>query len=216
MCSGGCDVAVVPRRCQSVARERGRVAGVNDVMHEPRMVGVSLPQRIEHRKRLALLGEAGVVRRRGGEQRERVERPCVGIVGIAPVERAHGRRIGVDPRLVIERARCIEAAERGDVRALARALRRRRRRLLQLGPAAGHRALVGPVPYLVKDAHRRAPVCDGTLGVGLGNGLELPLRLVVPKIVQQCDGPVERRLHRRASRRPRMTPFRDAPRGLRR
>jgi len=77
------DLTVAAGGRQSTGRERRRVAGVNDVVHDPRMVGMILEQGGQHRHGSVFLRQAGVIRRLGRQQRQGVERGRIEVVGVA-------------------------------------------------------------------------------------------------------------------------------------
>ena len=159
------------------------------------MVGIFLEQRRQNRHRFVFRLLAGIVGRRRGQQRQRIKRARVNIVGILPVKLAHGIGVRLRALLKFPLAGTVEIAERRNVGAFPGRPRRRRLRLLNLLPTLSFRAFVRPAPYLVEVTHRLAPVRHRAPSVGFRDLLELPLRFLVPEVVQQRHAAIERRLH---------------------
>ena len=167
---------------------------MNDVVNDSRMIGIFHEQWIEHRHGLLILRHAGIIGRLRREQRERVERARIGVEGKVGVQFGHRGGITFDAGPIVALIGLIKTAQRRDVLALAQGLCRVRPRGLHLSPAVCDRGCVGPIPNLVEQAHRDTPVRHGAARVRLRNFFELPLRLLVPKIVQQRDAAGEARL----------------------
>ena len=191
MRAGRSDLAIGSRGGERLRRERWIVAGVNNVVHEAGVVGVLRPERLKHGHGLSLLSEAGIGRRHRGQQRQRIEGAGIGVVGMRGVELAHGRRVSIDARLVVLRARPIEIGEAGDVLTLAWRFGGMRLCGFDLAPAGRHRIVVRALPDLVENAHRDAPVGHRAAGIALQDSLELGSCLLVPEVVQQRDAPIE-------------------------
>ena len=191
----GSDLAVVPGGCQPIRRQQRCVAGVNDVVHDSRMIGIFGEQRIEDRHGPVLRRQAGVIRCLGRQQRQGIEGSRIGIARMPGIELCHRRGIALDAGLVLALVGPKELAECRDVPALAGALCRGRARCLHFGPAARAGAFVGTIPDLMEHAHRDAPMRHGAVRVTLRDLGELPLRFFVPEVVQQRDGAVEGYAH---------------------
>ena len=112
------------------------------------------------------------------------------------VQPCHRGRVALDARLIFSLIGPIKIAERRHVGTFAGGFRRARLRRLHLTPAVCHRAFGRPVPDLVEHAHRDAPMRHGAIWIGFRDLLELPLSLLVPKIVQQRDAADEGGSHR--------------------
>src|SRR5271163_4635624 len=99
--------------------------------------------------------------------------------------------------LIIARIGQKETSECRHIGALAGGLCRVLPRHLHLPPSRRGRSLTGPIPYLVENAHRNSPVRHGAIRIAPRDLLELPLRFLVPEIMQQGDAAYELSAHRR-------------------
>jgi hypothetical protein len=163
------------------------------------MIGLSGEELLKNCGGLFAVGEALVVVRLGGEQRERVERGGLVIVGIGLVDLLHRVGIGFSAGGVVELLRVgVERYDGGDVGLLARGG--------LLGQLPGRVHFVQParndlgirlVPQLMPDAHGDSPMRHGAVRIVFGDLHEFLFGFLVPERVQQCDAVGEGLLHGR-------------------
>ena len=189
---------ILPRSPQAVRRQRRRVAGVNDVVRQSRMLRMRREQRHQDGQRLVLMGQRRVVRRHGSQHRQSVEGRSLHVVRKLAMQRVHLRLIGIGPLLKRNIGGVEERAQRRDVRLLTRRDRRRRRSqrasLGHLFRAPLQRCCIGTPPQLLELRHRNTPVRHRASRIILGDGLKLHLRLGISEGVQQSDTALHRRL----------------------
>ena len=76
-----CDLRVAAGRIERARRQRRHVEAVDDVVREPRMLGLPRELLLEDRRRLQLVGVGLVGRQRRLAERQRVEDPRLDVVG---------------------------------------------------------------------------------------------------------------------------------------
>src|SRR5437773_1796542 len=120
---GRSDLGVAARGVQAEMRKLRHVVRVDQVVGEPRMLGLRLEERLEDRVSALLKRKRRVrsVRLTEGDERQRVEDPRFAVPGIAALDIIHRLRVGDEPGLGIEgRVLGVVAADRLEVVALAR------------------------------------------------------------------------------------------------
>ena len=193
-----CDLRILPCRGKPVGSQRRGVAGMDDVVRQPRMVGMRCKQWHQDCQRLVLMGQRRITRRHRGKHRQSVKGRALYVIREHGMQRVHLGLIGL--RALFERRlrRIEKCAQRIDIRLLPRSDlglgRSQRARFGHLAHSPLPLRLVRVLPQLRELRHGNAPVRHGARRIVLGNRLKLHLRDGVAEGVQQRHSPLHGRL----------------------
>ncbi len=194
----GGDLRVAARRLEGVRRKRRHVVAVDDVVRQPGVLRLRLPELLQDCAGFQLIGVRLVGRIRRRRERERVERRGLGVIRVARRKTAHRVPIAQHARALVERIRIVEQRRaRSDVVALARRLRAGRLRAGERVAAGLHlrgwplRDREGVPPLRQTDSPER----DAAAGILVGDGLECLNRGAELERVQQRHPSRENGLH---------------------
>ena len=187
------DLRVAAGGIERARRQRRHVEAVDDVVREPRMIGLPGEFLLEDAGRLQLVGVRLVGRQRRLIQRQRVEDPRFGIVGELRRERRHLLLVFERARPLRDRGGVLEERLDGrEVAPLALGLRPRGLALLD-GRQARLQRLRRPEPAerIAPPAHRDTPMRHRAARVVLQNAVERLDGGGEPEGVEQRDPAIE-------------------------
>ena len=189
---GGRELGVAVGRLQPALGERRVVVGMDQVVHDARVVRLARELRLQDLGRLELPRVGLVGRQCCDVERERMVDRGLGVVRIARVELRHRLLVGQHARaMVLGVGIAVELRERGDVARLARALGPKLARLLQRCPTLGQvlgrrrRERVG------EERHGDPPMGHRAFGIALQHLGERVVRGLVPERMLQLHRLVE-------------------------